>query len=153
MTCMWVRIKAVVLFLLSGAVAIAQNPLDGVWVAGSNGRNLMKVEITTKGGASEATVTHPKQMIIAQDGTLSADSDDFVTEAPIALTVEQDSVKFANGPTMTRTDNDHAKLSVAAQIRPVTFLRVPAGSPVVMGARAPHGQRTSRVFASTLRNW
>jgi hypothetical protein len=132
---MMIRLQAIVLFLASATFAQSQTSFDGVWVLASDGRNLMKVEIQTKNGSSEAIVTHPKQMTIAQDGSFSNSSDEFVTEPPVALTMQNDSLKFANGVTMTRSDENHASMSVAPQIHPLSFLRVSSDAIVVMGGK------------------
>jgi hypothetical protein len=74
-------------------------------------------------------------MTVTQDGTITGSTDDFVSEKPETVPVESATLRFANGPVMTRIDAGPATLSFAPQIKPLALVRVRSGEPVVMGGK------------------
>lgn len=124
------RVAGCLLCFAAGMPSQSAGALNGIWVYRADGQNLMKFEIQMTGTSGTAVVTHPKHMGFSQDGIASAGSAEYVTEKPEQFTIESGTLKFTNGAVITQTDDTHATLTLAPQIRPLPLVRISVGQVV-----------------------
>ncbi len=130
------RCSFVILLLAVAGIAAAQPPSDfaGTWVLKSSGQTILKLTLTTEGGAIKGALTKPSRLTIDQDGSVTRISPDHETlplqranlnAGRLELTIDDD--RFL----MTLENHDHALLAMPG-MRPWRLDRVPPGSTAVL---------------------
>jgi len=125
---------AILLLAVRMCAAPQSSDFDGTWVLRLNGQNIFKLSLSTERGVVTGSLTKPKELIIAQDGDVTA-------IGPVQVTLPVQKSRYRSGQLELTIDDDpfvmaledHNRASLVLEgMRPWNLERASDGSAIIL---------------------